>query len=176
MHALLEYLHGVGFTRVPKPIGVIGGEEVLRFIPGDSGPAGWARVVPEPGLRALARFLREYHEASAGFPADGRWAFADGSVRPGQVVCHSDLGPWNVVWDDLTPVGVVDFDFAYPGDLIEDVAYALEYTAPFRDDAQAMRWQGFTSPPDRRRAPGRTRQPDPVVGGESRAPRARRFT
>jgi hypothetical protein len=31
------------------------------------------------------------------------------------------------------------------------VAYALEYVAPFRDDAQAMRWQGFTGPPARAR-------------------------
>ncbi|MFC7484511.1 hypothetical protein ACFQX7_37045 [Luedemannella flava] len=31
------------------------------------------------------------------------------------------------------------------------MAYALEYVAPFRDDAQAMRWQGFTAPPDRAR-------------------------
>jgi hypothetical protein len=45
----------------------------------------------------------------------------------------------------------VDFDFAQPGDALEDVAYALEYVAPFRDDAQAMRWQGFDSPPDRAR-------------------------
>ena len=31
------------------------------------------------------------------------------------------------------------------------VAYALEYLAPFRDDDTAMRWHGFTSPPDRNR-------------------------
>jgi hypothetical protein len=38
---------------------------------------------------------------------------------------------------------------AYPGDPLDDVAYALEYVTPFRDDAQAIRWQGFTAPPDR---------------------------
>jgi hypothetical protein len=25
----------------------------------------------------------------------------------------------------------------------------MEYLAPFRDDARALRWQGFTTPPDR---------------------------
>lgn len=54
-------------------------------------------------------------------------------------------------WDGPVPVGLVDFDFAQPGDALDDVAYALEYTAPFRDDVQAMRWQGFDAPPDRAR-------------------------
>jgi hypothetical protein len=153
VHALLRYLHAVGFDRVPRPLGIEAGHEVLSWIAGDSGPAGWARVVPDDGLRAFARLLREYHEAVAGFavPDDARWALCDGSPRPGQVICHGDFGPWNIVWDGLDPVGIVDFDFAGPGDPLDDVAYALEYSAPFRDDAQAIRWQGFTEPPDRAR-------------------------
>jgi hypothetical protein len=153
VHALLDHLHDVGFTRVPKALGVVDGQEVLAFIPGDSGAAGWRRVVPEAGLRAMARLLREYHRAVAGFvaPPDARWALVDGPAGPGQIVCHGDFGPWNVVWNGLVPVGLVDFDFAQPGDALDDVAYALEYTAPFRDDVQAMRWQGFQTPPDRAR-------------------------
>jgi len=153
VHALLNHLHGVGFTRVPKPLAVMGDQEVLGFIPGDSGADGWRRVVPEAGLRALAWLLREYHEAVGDFvaPPDARWALADGSAGPGQVICHGDVGPWNVVWDGLVPVGLVDFDFAQPGAALDDVAYAVEYTAPFRDDVQAMRWQGFDTPPDRTR-------------------------
>lgn len=104
-------------------------------------------------MRALARLLRDYHQAVAGFvaPTDARWALADGRAGAGQVICHGDFGPWNVVWDGLVPVGLVDFDFAHPGDALDDVAYALEYVAPFRDDAHAMRWQGFAAPPDRAR-------------------------
>lgn len=153
VHALLTYLHGVGFTRVPKPLGVIGGEEVLSWIPGESGVAGWQRVVPEAGVRASARLLRDYHQAVAGFvaPRGSRWALSDRPAAPGEVICHGDFGPWNVVWDGGRPVGLVDFDFAQPGDPLDDVAYALEYVAPFRDDAHAMRWQGFTTPPQRAR-------------------------
>lgn len=153
VHALLEHLHGVGFTCVPRPLGVVGGEEVLGFIPGESGPAGWARAVPEDGLRALARLLRDFHQAAAGFvaPDGARWALSDRPTRPGQVICHGDFGPWNVIWDGPRPVALVDFDLAQPGDALDDVAYALEYLVPFRDDAQAIRWQGFTAPPDRAR-------------------------
>jgi hypothetical protein len=153
VHALLTHLHKVGFTRVPRPLGVVDGQEVLGFISGDSGAAGWERVVPEAGLRALARLLREYHQAVAGFvaPAEASWALAEGPARAGQVICHGDFGPWNVVWDGLVPIGLVDFDFAQPGDALDDVAYALEYVAPFRGDAHAMRWHGFDAPPNRAR-------------------------
>jgi hypothetical protein len=153
VHALLNHLHDVGFTRVPRPLGVQDGREVLTFLPGESGAAGWPRVVPEAGLRALARLLREYHQAAAGFvaPPGARWALADGPARPGQVICHGDVGPWNVVWDGPTPVGLLDFDLAQPGAALDDVAYALEYLAPFRDDEHARRFQGFDAPPRRAR-------------------------
>ena len=47
VHALLNYLHDVGFTRAPKPLGVMDGQELLGFIPGDSGADCWRRAVPE---------------------------------------------------------------------------------------------------------------------------------
>ena len=145
VHTLLDYLHDVGFDRAPVPLGVVDGQEVLRFVPGEAGPLGWSRVVPEAGLRAMARLLRDYHQAVAGFvaPVDARWALAEGPAGPGQVICHGDVGPWNVVWHGFQPVALVDFDMAQPGEVLDDVAYALEYVAPFRDDAQAMRSAGL---------------------------------
>jgi Ser/Thr protein kinase RdoA (MazF antagonist) len=59
-------------------------------------------------LHAVFSLLRRYHDA---FAAD--------------VVCHGDFGPWNLVWRDGLPVGLIDFDFAHRGDAAEDVAYAL---------------------------------------------------
>jgi hypothetical protein len=153
VHALLEHLHDVGFDRVPKPLGVVGDQEVLTLIPGESGAAGWAKVVSDSGLRAFAGLLRDYHEAARGFvpPAGANWALSYPRSPGGDVICHGDFGPWNVVWDGPTPVGLLDFDFAGPADPLYDVAYALEYVAPFRDDAEALRRLGFTAPPDRRR-------------------------
>jgi Phosphotransferase enzyme family len=152
VHALLRHLRSAGFTEVPEPLGLDDGMETLSWIPGESGPAGWAKVVPDDGLRAFARFLRRYHEATIGFAMSdgGHWALADWPAQPGDVICHGDFGPWNVVWRGAEPVGLVDFDFAGPGDPMLDVAYAVEYTAPFRSDEVAMRWHGFEAPPDRR--------------------------
>jgi hypothetical protein len=56
-----------------------------------------------------------------------------------------------MTWIDGQAAGLFDWDFCHPGPRLEDVAYSLEYLAPFRDDDTAMRWLGFTSPPDRSR-------------------------
>ena len=152
VHALLLHLRTTGFVGVPEPRQLTETTETLSCISGDSGADGWARIVPDEGLRAFARFLRAYHHATGGFvmPPDGRWAFTDRAAQPGEVICHNDFGPWNVVWDGLRPVGLIDFDFAAPGDPILDIAYALEYSAPFRSDEDALQWHRFSAPPDRR--------------------------
>jgi aminoglycoside phosphotransferase (APT) family kinase protein len=103
----------------------------------------------DAGVRSAARLLRRVHDATAGWkpPSDAVWA-----VEPptsGEVVCHGDPGPWNMVWRKGRAVGLFDWDFCHPGPRHEDVAYALEYLAPFRDDEEAQRWLGFTRPPDR---------------------------
>src|SRR5262245_23005675 len=130
LHALLLHLTANGFDAVPRPIGIADGMETLSFIPGESGVAGWAKIVPEDGLRAFARFLRRYHEATMRFdppPEGARWAFRSGAAAPGEAICHGDFGVWNVVWRGDEPVGLLDFDFAEPGDPLLDVAYALQY-------------------------------------------------
>ena len=83
-------------------------------------------------------------------PDRARWAFRSGAARPGEVICHGDLGPWNVVWRGEEPVGLLDFDFAGPGDRMLDVSYALAYAAPFCDDEESVEWRGYPEPPDRR--------------------------
>lgn len=154
VHALLLHLTAEGFDAVPRPIRIADGMETLSFIPGESGVAGWAKIVPEDGLRAFARFLRGYHDATVGFeppPTDARWAFRSGAAGPGEVICHGDFGTWNVVWRGKEPVGLLDFDFAGPGHPLLDVAYALQYAAPFCDDEESIRWHAYPEPPDRRR-------------------------
>lgn len=96
--------------------------------------------------------MRHYHDATADFvpPAGAAWAVAPESAAP-EVICHGDFGPWNAVWRGGRPVGLLDFDFARPGARREDIAYALEYVAPFRDDAECVRWLRYPGPPDRRR-------------------------
>jgi hypothetical protein len=153
VHLLLRHLAAVGFPYSPRVLGIDDeGREVLSFIPGSSGQLGWAEVVEDKGLEAFARLLREYHEAVATFRPSPEtvWAFGPAACRAGEVVCHGDFGPWNVVWRDGEPVGILDWDFARPGRPERDVVYAAEYIAPFRDDAHCRRWLHHPFPPDRR--------------------------
>ncbi|MEU6260557.1 aminoglycoside phosphotransferase family protein [Streptomyces sp. NPDC047043] len=153
-HALLAHLENVGFAHAPRPLGFDDeGREILTHIEGESGPAGWANVVPDDGLRAFARLLRAYHDACADFtpPPGATWPPGGAGPDTQGVVCHGDFGPWNIVWRDGQPVGIIDWDFARPGPRVHDVAYALEYVAPFRDDTECVRRLRYPVPPDRRR-------------------------
>jgi Phosphotransferase enzyme family len=154
IHELLRHLEGVGFGYAPRLLGIDEhGREVLTYIEGESGPDGWAKVVDEAGLVAMARLLRDYHEAVRDFrPSDGAWwAAHSGDISDGELICHGDFGPWNLVWHGTTPVGVLDWDYAWPQRPVHDVAYALEFVAPFRDDENCLRWLRYPAPPDRRR-------------------------
>ncbi|SOD62227.1 Phosphotransferase enzyme family protein [Streptomyces zhaozhouensis] len=154
VHALLGHLEAVGFPYSPRVRGIDArGREVLTYLEGESGPQGWAGVVDETGLVALARLLRRYHEAVADFrlPEGLSWCTGEDGPHAGEVVCHGDFGPWNIVWHGARPVGVLDWDHARPAPALHDVAYALEYVAPFRDDAECTRWLRHPEPPDRRR-------------------------
>lgn len=153
VHELLRYLEAVGFDATPRVLGIDRDRrEVLSYVPGDSGARGWAHVVSDDGLCAYARLLRRYHDAVRSYipPPDAIWSRATGAPGPGELVCHGDCGPWNVVWRDGNPVALVDFDHARPASPLDDVAYALEFSAPFRDDAECVRWLRYTEPPNRR--------------------------
>ncbi|TDC27450.1 aminoglycoside phosphotransferase family protein [Streptomyces sp. 8K308] len=153
VHALLLHLADVGFPYSPRVLGIDEeGREVLGYLEGESGPLGWARVVDDAGLATFARLLRQYHDAVADFrPPEGLgWCTGDSGLRDGEVVCHGDFGPWNIVWRGEAPAGILDWDYARPAPRLHDVAYALEYVAPFRDDAECLRWLRYPEPPDRR--------------------------
>ncbi len=152
VHDLLRHLAATGFP-APRVLRTESDVEVLTWIDGQSGPCGWAKVVPEPGLRRWARFLRQYHDAVAGYrpPAHSIWSSGTGTRTPGQIICHGDFGPWNGVWQGDDIAGLIDFDHARPAPPLFDIAYALEYTAPFRGDEECVRWLHYPSPPDRRR-------------------------
>ena len=150
---LLTHLEAVGFPESVRFLGLdADGNELLAHIDGVSGLDAWREIVPEAGLVAYARLLRRYHDAVAGYepPADAEWMPGRRPLGTGEVLTHGDVGPWNTVWRDGRPVGLLDWDQAAPRPALHDVAYALEYTAPFRSDEDAMADIGFEAPPDRR--------------------------
>jgi hypothetical protein len=101
VHALLDFLDDAGFPYSPRVVGIEDDWEVFTYIVGESGRDGWAKVADEEGLKAAARMLREYHHVVAGWKPDRQpvwYTGAPGAGGAGELVCHGDFGPWNIVW------------------------------------------------------------------------------
>ncbi len=152
VHDLLKYLESIGFIYSPRVFGFdTQGREILSHIKGESGKAGWGKIVNDEGLRKFAKLLRSYHDAVANYKPEPRleWATGAKGLKPEEVICHGDFGPWNIVWQGDDPVGIIDWDLVHPALPEEDILYGLEYSAPFRDDETTIKWHHFPEVPDR---------------------------
>ena len=90
-------------------------------------------------LEEMLRWMRRYHDAVADFvpPTDAVWRNTIGPPRPGEIVCHNDVAPYNVVTAAGHFVGVIDWDMAGPGDPVQDLAFAAWNGVPLHDDLPA---------------------------------------
>ncbi len=129
VHDLLRHLEAQGFTGAPRFLGIDEkGREILSFLPGMVGhyplPATlWSDNV----LIATAQFLRRYHDATVNFvlPTDANWQFIYPDAQQHEVICHNDVAPYNIVYQNNLPSALIDFDTAGPGPRLWDIAYAL---------------------------------------------------
>jgi aminoglycoside phosphotransferase (APT) family kinase protein len=152
VHALLRHLEQRGFEAAPKVVGRDHrGREVLTYVDGETCRRPWLPALrTAAGLAALADLVRRLHVAASTFqpPSGAEWVDGTTPLRRGEIVCHGDIGPWNTVWRDAQPVGIIDWDFARPMNPLDDLAYVAFYAVPLRDDDHC-RGCGFEEPPDR---------------------------
>jgi hypothetical protein len=149
VHSLLRYLEQAGFEGVPRVRGFDEqGRERLSYLPGRT--PEWSRwpdvLVHGDGVQQLGRFLRRYHDTIGTFrpPPDAVWR---NPLAPhtGEVVRHGDFSPFNSVWlDNGQLAGIIDWDFAQPGDALTDLAYLARYAVPV---APAIRLASYGLPP-----------------------------
>lgn len=152
VHALLRHLEAKGFAAAPRALGYDKqGREVLTYIEGDAVPdEPWIpELLTDEGLREVTLLLRRYHEAVADFtpPRDAVWRVGAIPMQPGEIVRHGDFAPWNIVWRDGKPAGLIDWDFAEPGPALLDLGYLAWNAIPLRGE-ERLRLVGFETRPD----------------------------
>ena len=130
VHALLRHLEQKGFDGSPRVLGIDEeGREVLTFIPGQViHPEHFDRVASDKGLTAVARVIRRFHDAVVDFNSLHRFAWADWGQaidRPGELMCHNDLAPYNLINTPDNRWAFIDWDLAAPGTRSWDLACAL---------------------------------------------------
>jgi Ser/Thr protein kinase RdoA (MazF antagonist) len=118
IHALLRHLRASGLSMVPEPLGIDEqGREIISLLPGP--------VATYP--------LADYVLAER---PDAVWQWQ--AHEPAEVICHNDFAPYNLMFEDGEPTGVIDFDLASPGPRVWDMAYTayrfVPLTAPENPD------------------------------------------
>ncbi len=175
VHDLVAHCSARGVPGVPQLLGVDErGREVLRYVQGRT--VGTADPVPgafrSPRLvEQVGAWLRSLHDATAHLDgAEREWRRGRLAKRPGQVICHNDISPHNVVLDSVGElVAVLDWDMAAPGDPRDDLAFAawqfvLRHGVGPAEEVAGLRALASGYGPDRA---------DPVVVLDRVAPRLR---
>ncbi len=137
IHEFLRALRRSGFAGAPTPIGVDkDGRERLEFVDGHVPTTpypAWAQT--DDALASAARLLREFHHAARIFdPSPWEWNATLADSHGGQIVCHNDVEPSNVVFRDGVAVALIDFEFAAPGRPVYDLAQLSRLWVPIDDD------------------------------------------
>ena len=157
VHALLGYLTEAGFAEAPAPAPLAVDEadrdwDDVGYIEGVGGDDACLLVQSDEAVAAVAQLLRRYHDLVAQWRPVTQPVWFDGQRGAGDggehLVCHGDVGPWNLVWRGGALVGLIDWEYATIGTRRQDIAYALHYLVPFRDRSY---WQGVLGMPVRPR-------------------------
>jgi hypothetical protein len=153
VQALLTHLAEVGFVEAPLPGRVSKRWEHQSYLSGVAGDDACRLVGSNKAVAQVGALLRRYHDAVEGWQSEKKLTWFDGRTGtggPGELVCHGDPGPWNLVWRRGKLVGLIDWEYATIGTRRTDIAYALHYLVPFRDRAYWQNVLGMARKPRRR--------------------------
>ncbi len=139
VHDLLRHLEQRGFRAAPRVVGSGfdgTGRETLTYVEGSCDhPHAWS----DENIATIGQMLRTLHEATSSFqpPQNARWRewfgrqLAAGGRR---VFGHCDVGPWNIVARDGTPIALIDWEVAGPVDYLVELAQACWLNVQLHDD------------------------------------------
>lgn len=147
VNELLVHLERKHYPHSPRYLGRDeDGRQIVTYLKGRAGQfplPPYART--ETALVELVEALAQLHRAVAGFsPAKQDWpvAYTTSSSHPTTIV-HGDLWPGNTIWDDHRFVGFIDWDFAHPGLVLDELGQLAWHFVPLRGDdwIHLLGWQ-----------------------------------
>jgi aminoglycoside phosphotransferase (APT) family kinase protein len=133
IYQFLTLLRKQGFTKAPIFYGLDGqGNEVLEFLRGDVHNYPLPKKIQSDSiLISVANLLNEFHKASAKcLESMPKFSAMLQNRQPAQVICHGDVAPYNMVINDNQVTGLIDFDTAFIGPKLWDIAYAAYRFCP----------------------------------------------
>lgn len=125
-HAVLRHLESVGFVQAPQFLGSDGEIDRFSFVPGETPDADLLGYRDDAVLTQVGVMIRDYHDAMASFvpPAGLEWPVTPGMPASDGTICHNDIAPWNVVFEDGKLNALIDWDLVAPATRAWDLAYA----------------------------------------------------
>lgn len=158
IRVLLDHLATTAPGVAPESFGLDDeGRDVISFVEGETGHYPLTEFMrSDESLVQVARLIRRYHDATVDLTdrLDLPWAQVHPDPERHEVICHNDLAPYNIIYQNGSPGVVFDFDHAGPGPRVRDVALAVYRFVPLSSD-ERCRTFGWETPPDR---PARLRQ------------------
>ena len=137
VHDLLRVLEESRTEGVPRFLSVEGQFEILSFLPGNPIKRPWP---PEAfSLNVMAQVgenLRGIHDQTIGFESSNEFAWRP-EKREAEVLCHGDLGPWNILLEGETVTGFIDWDLAHRGSRLWDLTTVAIELAPLSGEIRA---------------------------------------
>jgi hypothetical protein len=139
VHRLLAHLEQHGYSGSPRVLGIDAeGREMLTYVGGVVvWPGGFWLVESDSALAEIGASIRAFHDATASFPGRDSFAWSDRGSDPGgpaEILCHNDLGPWNLIHGTDGSWTFIDWDLAAPGRRVWDLALALLSLTPLMPD------------------------------------------
>lgn len=119
----VDFLRGRGVDAPERRGRDAQGRQIIEFVPGSLAVARTPLAPAE--LRKVGFMIREIHDAAASYTPAAAAVWETAIPAPsGELVCHNDLAPWNLIIGERW--AFIDWDAAAPSTRLWDLAYAAQ--------------------------------------------------